>query len=428
MVTVNALAISIRPSSAALTPGRTQTFRATVTGTVQTGVTWSVQQGAAGGSISSEGVYTAPSALGTYQLVATSMWDSSRTASATAIVVDTGFVLTGEMGTARRYHTATLLANGEVLLAGGSVEVCDPSCRQVPLASAEIFNPATNQFRPTGSMSVPRAHHTATVLGDGKVLIAGGQEREGCVWLGSSELYDPATGNFILAGNMNATRGFHTATLLPDGSVLMAGGYSSSDCTVLSSTEIYNPATNGFIPAAEMKSRRLWHTASVLSDGKVLLAGGSFDGWFSTDSVESFDPAAGTFTLTGTLGIARDCHTMTVLPDGRVLIAGGERLFGMDYGVYDHGQLFNAATGSSGAPVPMSYARVYHTATLMPNGRVLLAGGSDTITAEWFDPATSTFGPVFAMVKERFGHTATLLLDGRVLIAGGAGDKSTEIY
>lgn len=429
IVTVNAVAISVRPSSAALLPGRTQAFRATVTGSVQTGVNWSVLQGAVGGSISTEGVYTAPATLGTYQLVATSMWDSSKTATAAAIVVDTGFVPTGEMGAPRRYHTATLLANGEVLIAGGSMEVCDPACREVPLASAEIFNPATNQFRPTGSMSVPRAYHTATLMGDGKVLLAGGQERAGCVWLGSAELYDPATGNFTPAGNMNATRGFHTATLLPDGSVLMAGGYASSDCTVLASTEIYNPATNSFLPAAQMKSQRLWHTASLLSDGKVLLAGGSFDGWFSLDSAEIFNPAAGTFTLTGALGIARDCHTTTVLPDGRVLIAGGEKLFAMEYPrVYDDAQLFSPGTGTFGAAVPMSYARVYHAATLLPDGRVLLAGGSDTITAEWFDPATSTFGPVIAMVRERFGHTATLLQDGRLLIAGGAGDRSAEIY
>ncbi len=425
-VQVPEVSLTVSPRSAGVVRMGTLQFSAVVSGSVDKRVNWSVQEGAAGGSITADGIYTAPDAPGTFTVVATSVADPLKSANALVSLVDNGFTLVGETSIPRRFHTATLLANGEVLVTGGYTEVCDPNCRSVWSASAEIFDPVTNQFRATGAMSSPRSMHTATLLSDGKVLVIGGSS--GSAYLSTAELYDPATGSFSPAGGLNDPRAEHTATRLADGRVFVAGGPAPGGGSLFT-TEIYDPGTRSFTPARGMIERRSAHTASLLPDGKVLLAGGSANWVVSSDSAEIFDPSSGTFAATGNLAEVRQSHTATVLGSGRVLVAGGAKLvdvWDMDY--YDDVQVFDPGIGTFGPTATMSIKRFRHTATLLPDGKVLLAGGEGTVTAELFDPVTSSFSLTGSLTKERFGHTATLLKDGRVLIVGGSSDKSAEVY
>jgi hypothetical protein len=226
------------------------------------------------------------------------------------------FSPTGSMASARDVHTATLLSDGRILIAGGS----DGSKF---VASAELFDPKTGKFSPTGPMRTARAMHTATLLPDGRVLIAGGSipvgDSSGVV--ASAELYDPATGKFSPTGPMTTAREGQTATLLSGGRVLIAGGVDAGEVTV-ASTELYDPATGTFSPTGSLATARSGHSATALPDGRVLIAGGD-DGSKGLASAELYDPAAGKFSPAGPMTTAREAQTATLLSDGRVLIAGG---------------------------------------------------------------------------------------------------------
>jgi hypothetical protein len=318
------------------------------------------------------------------------------------------FSNTSALATARHFHTATTLSNGEVLAAGGN-----------NVSTAERYNPLTGVWSATGNLLTNRYHHTATLLQNGKVLVTGGQGLSGVnqlvVYYRSSEIYDPATGVWTATGSLNSARTDHTATLLNNGKVLVIGGRGSAND--LASAEIYDPATGIWTQLTSTLSRiRSTHTATLLANGKVLVTGAS--GFPSPPAAEIFDPATNLFSLTGIPIVGRVNHTATLLPDGKVLVSGGQAS-----GVTQtSAEIFNPTTGTWTATGSMATGRYSHRAALLPNGKVLAAGGfgsSAVGSAEIFDPATGTWSPAGTLVTARTAHTLTILFNGRLLIAGG---------
>jgi hypothetical protein len=308
------------------------------------------------------------------------------------------FTTTGSMNGVCQLHTATLLNNGKVLMAGGNN-------LQPDLASAHLYDPATGTWSTTGNMSDARRNHTATLLNDGKVLVTGGSSNGS--YLASAELYDPATGAWTTTGSMNAAHYAHTATLLNNGKVLVAGGASGS--SRLASAELYDPATGTWSTTGSTNAARYAHTATLLNDGKVLVAGG-YNGSSSLASAELYDPATGTFTTTGSMNVARGGHTATLLNNGKVLVAGVGA------------ELYDPATGTFTTTGSMNVARSSHTATLLNNGKVLVAGGyggSYLASTELYDPATGTWSTTGSMNVAHTYHAATLLNNGKVLVVQG---------
>ncbi len=333
------------------------------------------------------------------------------------------FIGLSQMSSPRANHTATLLADGTLLMAGGH------SSALSILATAELYDPHTATFSPVrGSKTCPggpgcmvqaRELHTATRLRDGRVLITGGQS-ETAPSLASAELYDPATQTFTATGNMTSPRLLHTAILLPTGDVLIFGGLSSRT-TVATTAELYHPATGTFtLTSGNPVTPRRAGTAILLNNGSVLITGAGVNG--AVTSAEIYDPASQTFTPTGNMQVPRLSNTATLLASGQVLIAGGRNgvpsanLASAE--LYDpNTRTFTLLSGAGvcpGTPGCLTAARSSHTATLLLNGKVLLAGGMETDnetslgSTDIFDPASNTFaaGPSFV---PRARHTASLL-------------------
>lgn len=333
------------------------------------------------------------------------------------------FTTTGLMTSPRSLHTANLLADGRVLLAGG---VGAGGSTSTTLDSAELYDPATRTFSATSSMSTPRLGAASVRLRDGRVFMAGGEDASKKS-VASVELYNPSTGTWTLTSPMQADRVNPTATLLQNGKVLVVGGYQgNSECCALASAELYDPATGTFAPTGSLATARRNHTATLLEDGKVLIAGG-YDGTY-LDAPELYDPVAGTFSATGSMGTARRYPSATRLLNGKVLIAGGYQN-GTD-GLLATADLYTPQTGTFAATGSMLSPRGRQTATLLLNGKVLLAGGYDGVnalaSAELYDMPTGTFVATGSMATPRWRHTETRLLNGDVLIAGGS-DGTTAV-
>jgi hypothetical protein len=339
----------------------------------------------------------------------------------------------------RDLHTATLLADGLVLIAGGLTGPNTVNAPVVATATAELYDPATNVSTQIVDMASARVTHTATVLTSGQkagqVLIAGGD------LLGTAELFDPGTRQFTATGKMASPRYGQTATLLANGTVLLAGGADSSGKAPLASAEIYDPTSGAFATTGSMSTARTSHAAALLGDGRVLIVGGS-DGNASLTGGEIYDPASKSFTSTGAMLEARWGLTATSVAAGKVLVTGGFGLSGAPLSsaeLYDPGT--DPATGHFVAAGSMAVARGRHTATVLSDGTVLLVGGSDTLhtnaqppvcpgsfpctvleptaSIEVFDATTGLFVTAGPLATGRDAHTATLLPNGTVLVAGG---------
>jgi WD40 repeat protein len=334
------------------------------------------------------------------------------------------FTNTGSLATARAYHTATLLPNGKVLAVGGG----DAAHRA--LANAELYDPASGNWTATGSLTTARDSHTATLLCSGKVLVVGGFD--GSDALASAELYDPASGSWMAAGTLANARYFHTATLLPNGKVLVAGGAGNG---YLPSAELYDPVSGTWTAVGGLATGRSSHTATLLPNGNVLVAGGFFDGG-SLPSAELYDPASGTWTSTGSLTDRRAYHTATLLPNGKVLVAAGTGSNGISFTSLAGAELYDPASGTWTTTGSLGVERGVHTATLLPEGKVLVAAGASSTSgtlasAERYDPANGTWTSTGSLADARYRDSATLLPNGKILVAGGRSTNtlaSAELY
>jgi Galactose oxidase, central domain len=323
-----------------------------------------------------------------------------------------GWTTTGSMGTPRHGHTATLLQDGRVLVAGGG----SGGETDAPTSSAETWDPATGAWSPTGSMHSARSEHSATLLQDGRVLVVGG-------WQADAELYDPASGTWTPTGSPGAPRRGYTATLLPDGRVLVAGGTDPSSGIVLASTEIFDPATGQWTASAPMGAARAGHAAALLPDGRVLIAGGMTNQSGPTDpaiptlaSAELLDPATGQWRPAGDMGASGERLAAVLRADGGVVVIGGLGIEPTGQAA-DNVHVYDPATRSWHASGKVE-TWLGPTAFLLADGRVLL-GGALGGRLEVYDVRTESSTMIASPHEVTSGHTLTLLADGSVLQAGG---------
>jgi len=294
----------------------------------------------------------------------------------------------------------------------------------------------------TGALGTARSLHTATPLANGKVLVVGGINviNPCCTNTGNAELYDPATGQWSQTGSPSTPRSNHIAVRLANGKVLIASGNGSPFSNILNSAEIYDPDTGNWSPAGSLGVPRQSPRAMLLADGRVLVTGGlvvtattaSF-----TNTAEVYDPAANAWTPTGLMNSARVLHTVTSLPNGKVLAAGGSAASFRPL-LQRTAEIYDPATNNWTLTGELTTPRVTHTTTLLADGRVLVTGGSSDgastvlAQAELYDPATGQWSATGNLTTPRVIHALTLLPNGRVLATGGSSAggllNSAELY
>jgi N-acetylneuraminic acid mutarotase len=332
--------------------------------------------------------------------------------------------LTGSLNTARAGHTATLLPNGQVLIAGGENTLGF-------LASAELYNPSTGQWTDTGSMTTPRINQRATLLPNGQVLVSGGDNTTGA--LASAELYTPSTGQWTTTGSMTIARTLHGATLLFNGQVLVAAGNNTVGSTG-NTAELYNPSTGTWRATGSMQSFHPF-MLTLLLDGRALAVDNSGSG----APGELYNPSTGQWTLTAGMYYGHSGDAAVLLSNGDVLA------YGNHFACYA-GQFFNPSTNTWSRTTGQCYTGIsVGPLALLGTARVLLAGGSiiysgkstAVANADLYDPSTNSWLSTGALSQGRAAHTLTRLLNGKVLAAGGfaqiAGGThtfltSTELY
>ncbi len=323
---------------------------------------------------------------------------------------------TGSMATARWSHAMTPLQDGRVLVVGGSSS-----------STHEIYNPATGAWT-TGAAPLNFTNSSAVRLADGRVLVTAGNASIG------THLFNPATNSWSQSGNRSVTRLFGaTATLLPDGRVLLAGGnpglcggFTPCPPTQSEVTEIYDPNTGTWSITGSMSAARYRHSATLLPDGRVLVAGGFDDKIGTLGTAEIYNPATGAWSATANLANARSEHNATLLLDGRVLVAGGK----LGNNSVTSAELYNPASGtwSSAGQSQLGGGR---PAARLANGRVLVTNGSQAVL---YDPPTNTWLTASSMLTPRSAHKMELLGNGQVLVSGGirvgggGAQASAELY
>jgi N-acetylneuraminic acid mutarotase len=316
----------------------------------------------------------------------------------------------------RTYHTAVLLADGQVLLAGG---IAYGTVGIVATATCEIYNPATNKWIKTRSMSEARWGPGSVLLPDGRVLAMGGTTTGGLP-LDSAEIYDPATRVWSVTTSMNRARARIYPIVLPDGKVLVAGGGDDAQ-----SCELYDPATATWTVTGSLLHKRFGHHATLLTNGKVLVAGGVAGNHGFVAQCELYDPATGTWSDTGALNVPRTQNVQVLLAGGGVLVAGG--YYGDGLTTTDSAEIYNPTTGLWKTSGSLTVPRADFTANLLNDGKVFAAGGTNQpfgegglASIEEFDPSTGGWLELPTMLAPpRAQHTTTTLQDGSLIVAGG---------
>lgn len=323
----------------------------------------------------------------------------------------------GEMTAERAAHQATVLPSGRVLITGGCAgDGCTPFH-----SSTEIYDPSDRTFRLAAAMAVPRASHTATPLQDGRVLVAGGCSGRGTT--ASAEVYDEEAGDWTRVGAMTEPRCSHIAVPLVDGRVFVMGG-GAGRLGDLGSAEIFDPATSTFSSLRGMRDNH--YLATRLADGRVLLTGGQGVGGEILASAELFDPASERFEPTGEMTTARVKHAAAVLPDGRVLVIGGSDRRGYD-GRFSSTEIYDPVTGRFSPGPQLRYGRhkIRDAVAALPSGAVVVAGGARR--PELYDPAGRVFVAARGeLVGPQMFATASALTSGDVLVLGGY-DQRTRV-
>lgn len=429
--------VSVSPAGDTLTVGTSTTFSALVTGDSDGSVSWTILEGAVGGSVSAGGVYTAGATAGNFRIVATSSASPTSKDTVVAMVVNPPVIrqfrvlgtkapaggsglleLTWEPGpgitasvepgpsvlTYDSIFITTLAGPGPILLTASVRSLADSVVTET--ATITTVTPAAGGFQPTGSLVTARMSAAVVELGDGRILVAGGRTEQPGIGLTAAELYDPATGQFTATGSLGKARMDPQAVTLNDGRVLVMG----FDDVQGPSTELYDTATGQFTPGPDASLPGASEIV-LLADGRAfVITGGT--------TAELFDPVANTFTAAGDMSEVRHKPGVIPLPDGRILVAGGSA-------TTKTAEIFDPATGLFSATDSMAQARLLGTFTRLADGRVLAAGGFDFPAfqfvpgGEVYDPATGVWSPVGLHALPRYDHTATLLDDGRVLLLAG---------
>jgi N-acetylneuraminic acid mutarotase len=347
-----------------------------------------------------------------------------------------GWAGAGSMLSEREFHKAAVLPSGKVLVTGGRYD-------GKALAAAEVYDPQSNAWSAVKPMTSARYNHRAVVVrrsGKELVLVAGGKNSSGT--LATAEVYDPQTNEWSAVKPMTSARHNYTVTVLSSGKVLVTGGQKGSE--TLAAAEVYDPLTNEWSAVKPMTSARYNHRAVVVRrSGKelVLVAGGENSSG-TLDTAEVYDPQTNEWSAVNSMTSGRHNHTVTVLSSGKVLVLGG----GNGVNTLRTAELYDPETGSwsslnntnQNETGQMKIERTSHTATMLPSGKVLVAGGYQDgfaglpallDTAEVFDPQTKTSSYVDSMRSKRAWHTATMLPSGKVLFSGGDGaTKEAELY
>lgn len=441
------ITVAISPAAANPLLATAVTFKATVSGATDTTVRYSVVE-SNGGEITPAGAYVAPKTPGTYHVRATSTADSTKFAEAVVTVRDYQGRIERlpQLSDGYDAYAAIQLLDGSILLSGG--RGLTGVHRQ-----SELYLPNQNRFQLSGDMSAKRMSHLMFGLPDGRVVAAGGYDITSGAKVAdpvyrSTEIYDPATKLWAAGPDMTVPRRSHAWTRLNDGRVLITGGIQlyGNEFGASVNTEFFNPASMQFSAGPPMNTGRWLHTMTRLQDGRVLIAGGRDNNCtgrcpvYSLNTAEIYDPATNTFQPTGSLHISRYNHTATLLEDGRVLILGGETTdnLGRDTDQVAEIEVYNPQTGSFSTPGFLQLPRGSHTATVLNNGRILLAGGerisgTATATTEIYDPATgtSTIGPE---LNEHHVHATAFRIaaTGEVVILAGSNSyqpmQVVEVY
>src|SRR5437773_3129791 len=348
--------------------------------------------------------------------------DPLDTAPANAII-RSSWTPAASLADARMKHTATVLGDGRVLVAGGFAYTPFG-----PLASVEIYDPVGAAWSTTTSLAVPRTEHTATFLLDGRVLVAGGVNDSGFV--ASAEIYDPVTALWTVAGAMVSPRQGATATLLADGRVLIAGGYDGSSFSA--SAELYDPQTNTWAATGSMTTPRLNHAAALLPDGRVLVTGGQSSGGLGLylDTAEAYAPVTGQWTAVASMSSPRAFHAMVTLPNGKAAVTGGSvgQSSANDLPLLNSVELFDPTIDQWQVGPPMQITRASHSAAFLTNGLMLVAGGSTgpdvghqqpALPAEVYDSASNLWTAADALSVGSADQTLSPVAGGGALLVGG---------